>query len=101
MKELEQKFETDLLQRCQEAKAEGLCNPDRLCQRIQKYGGIRTAQELIRTGRVSDTFDSLRRNDRLDLSLEALVVDDRYAELFTDAEVNACFMLLCEYGFFR
>ena len=101
MKELEQAFETDLLRRCEQAKSAKLCNPDRLCQQIQKYGGIRTVQELIRKGKASDTFDSLQRNNRLDLTVEALVVDNKYSDLFTDAEVNACFMLLCEYGFFR
>lgn len=101
MKELEQRFEADLLHRCEQAKAAHLCNPDRLCQQIQTYGGVQTAQRLIRRGKVSDTFETLRQHGRLDLTLEALVVDSRYAELFTDAEVNACFMLLCEYGFFQ
>jgi hypothetical protein len=101
MKELEQRFEADLLRRCEQARAEHLCNPDRLCQQVRTYGGVPTAQRLIRRGQVSDPFEALRQHGRLDLTLEALVVDSRYAALFTDAEVNACFMLLCECGFFQ
>lgn len=101
MQNLEQEFEMELLHRCEQAKTAQLCNPDRLCRQIQKYGGVRTVQELIRTGKVSDTFDPLQRGNRLDLTVEAAVVESKYADLFTDAEFNACFMLLCEYGFFR
>ena len=67
---------------------------------IQKYGALRTMQELIRKGRVSETFDALAQKARLELTAEALVTDSRFGALFTDDEVNACFMLLCEYGFF-
>lgn len=100
MKQLEQAFEAELLRRCEQAAAEQLCRTDRFSQTIQKYGALRTMQEVIRKGRVSDTFDALAQQGRLELTAEALVTDSRFGALFTDDEVNACFMLLCEYGFF-
>lgn len=100
MKQLETAFEAELLHRCEQAETEQLCNPGRFVQTIQKYGALRTMQEIIRKGRVSDTFDALAQQGRLELTAEALVADSKYGALFTDDEVNACFMLLCEYGFF-
>lgn len=100
MADLEKAFTQELLDKC--AQAERACgyNPARLVQALTKYGGVRAAKELLRRNGASDGFTRLQTCGRLDLTLEATVADRKYAELFTDDEVNACFALLCEYGFF-
>lgn len=98
MQALEQAFTRDLLDRCEAARRECGYNPARFVQMVAKYGGVQTAKELIRKRGVSDGFTTLQMCGRLDLTMEAAVVERKYAELFTDDEVNSCFALLCECG---
>ena len=50
---------------------------------------------------ISDSFDKLQNAGRIDLTMEAIITKPKYAELFTDDEVNSCFDLLCEYGYYK
>lgn len=50
--------------------------------------------------RLSDEFEILEKAGLIKLTMEALVVDRRFAELFTDDEVNRCYEVLCEYGYY-
>ena len=84
---LEKNFEKELIKKCEIAEKE--------------FGGVRTVQEILRKGRVSDGFDKLQKANRLDLTMEATIVESKYNELFTDEEVNSCHELLCEYGYYR
>lgn len=36
----------------------------------------------------------------LELTMEATIVKGEYAELFTDEQVNYCYELLCEKGYY-
>ena len=67
---------------------------------MNKFGGLKTAQETLRKGRLSDEFEVLEKSGLIHLSMEALVVDSRFAPLFTDDEVNQCYEVLCEYGYY-
>lgn len=73
----------------------------RLRQTAEKYGGIDAAKYYINHGRISDGFDALRQKKRLDLSMEALVTAPAYHGLFSDEEVNNCFMLLCGADYYQ
>ena len=44
-------------------------------------------------------FETLWENGRLDLSVEALVLQLEYRALFTDAEIELCENRLREYGY--
>ena len=55
---------------------------------------------MERQGFPSDGFDALADRNRLDLSLEALVVDKRFTALFTDEEANTALARLLSGGFF-
>ena len=101
MTTLEKQFENDLIKQCEAAKA--ACpayRPVRLLQNIKRYGALGAVKELLRRGQPSDGFAILADAGRLDLSMEALVIKSRYGELFTDAEVNGCFQLLIDQGYF-
>ena len=52
-----------------------------------------------RSPKSSDGFNALQGKGRLDLSLEALVVDKRFTTLFTDEEANEALMRLLEAGY--
>ena len=61
---------------------------------------VRTAQEIFRKGRTSDCFNKLAEVGHLELTMEATIVKGEYAELFTDEQVNYCYELLCEKGYY-
>lgn len=96
MKELEAKFEKELIKKIETAKNECGYNPGRLPKLIEAHGGVKTAKGIIRKGCPSDGFETLKQAKRLDLTMEASVIDIKYAELFTDDEVNFCYEILCE-----
>lgn len=57
------------------------------------------AKRILGGSRTSDGFNLLARKGRLDLSLEALAIDKRYTQLFTDEEANEALMRLLEAGY--
>lgn len=101
MANLEKQFDEVLINNCEIAKKECDCNPTRFLQTLEKFGGVKTAKEIIRKGRVSDDFDKLQEAGRIELSMEAMITKSQFSELFTDDEVNSCFEVLCEYGYYK
>ena len=67
---------------------------------ITTKGGDELARFIFSREGASENFEKLAKAGRLDLSLEAQVVDNKYASLFSDNEVNYCFMLLVDEGYF-
>ena len=59
------------------------------------------AKRTLSGSRLSDGFNLLAQKGRLDLSLEALVVDKQFTALFTDDEANEALSRLLEAGFYR
>lgn len=100
MNELEKQFTEELIKKCEQSKGVNGYNPTRMMETIHKFGGVKTAKEILRKGRVSDGFDKLREAQKLELTMEATVIDRKYGELFEDEEVNSCYELLCEYGYY-
>lgn len=97
---LAQQFQETLLASCQKAQDEMGCQMTRLMQTIEKRGGVETVGELLRRGRLSDGFDALQKGRRLELSIEAVVVQEKFGQLFTDDQVNACYDVLLESGYY-
>ena len=60
---------------------------------------VKTAKRTLSGNRLSDGFNQLLAKNALSLSLEALVIDKRYTELFTDEEANEALMRLLEVGY--
>lgn len=101
MNTLEQEFLQHITNKANEAKLHCGCNPEHFLNMLQKRGAVRCVEEQVRRGGVSEHFDMLAAKARLDLSLEAAVVEKKYAELFDDETVNYCLQLLCEQGYFQ
>ena len=96
----ESQFQKELLELSQQAGQICGCDPSRFLKTLETKGAVQTAKESIRRNRVSDLFNALHKAGHLELSMEALVVEEKYADLFTDDEVNYCFGLLCECGYY-
>ena len=100
MTTLEKQFTESLIKNCEQAQKVCAYRGVRFMQTVQKFGGVKTAKEIIRKGRLSDEFEILEQAGQIKLTMEALVVDRRFSDLFTDDEVNSCYEILCEYGYY-
>jgi len=60
---------------------------------------IKGAKRCLSSSRLSDGFNDLAAKGLLKLSLEALAVDKRFTELFTDEEANEALTRLLEAGY--
>ena len=66
---------------------------------VSDADAVKTAKRTLSGNRLSDGFNLLLAKNALNLSLEALVIDKRYTELFTDEEANEALMRLLEVGY--
>ena len=73
----------DIIER---SRAELRYNPRYFRVMVTQYGALGAARRLLAAPAVSDGFVTLWERQRLDLTVEALVVDPRFAHLFTDDE---------------
>lgn len=90
-------FTKEWLRAMDEAEKLG-CRMTRMRHTVSAHGGVETAKEYLRKNRYADGFDELAGQNRLDLSMEALVTKGKFGALFTDDEVNRCFDRLCAAG---
>ena len=59
---------------------------------------LKGAKRVLAGNRLSDGFNELKVKNALKLSLEALAVDKRFTELFSDEEANEALTRLLEAG---
>lgn len=71
----------------------------RFIQMVRADGGLATARTLLDSDTLSDGLTRLWECGRLDLSLEALILQDEWAPLFTDVERERARMRLKGLGF--
>lgn len=84
---LEDEFDVDMRGILDREREVGL-HSTRFRQMVEQYGGVKAAKLLLEPDRQlpRDTFGWLRRIDRLDLTMEFYVVQDKYRSLFSDDE---------------
>lgn len=66
---------------------------------VEGSDAMKNAHRCLTGNRISDGFSQLADKRRLDLSLEALVVDKRFTGLFSDEEANNALMRLLDAGY--
>lgn len=97
---LQDKFNAAMLNIYNRAKAEANYNATRYLHMVGENGGLETARYLIHSKNVSDGYTALWERGRLDLTVEALIIDNpEYHELFTAEELEICRKRLKEYGY--
>jgi hypothetical protein len=77
---LEDEFEKDMFDIYEKAKVHKYY-ATRYLQMLRKRGGLETAKILINKKNTSSGFNRLVRLGRIDLSVEALVISEKYKEL--------------------
>ncbi len=83
-------FEAEMKSIFERERELGLCST-RFIEGIREYGGLAYARRLLKKAESElprNTFGYLRRQGRLDLSMEYYVVQERFRPLFTQDEVS-------------
>ena len=96
---LEKQFHQDMIGIYETAKRELHYNASYFIQMVAEHGGLKTAQKLLWAADVSSGFTVLWEYQRLDLSVEALVLQEKYVSLFTDDERIKARDRLEQYGY--
>ena len=86
MSETERRFHRAMVEIYQTAKRDLGYNATRFIQMVSDRGGLAAARQLLWTDQISDGFETLRQHGRLDLSVEAHVLKDEFADLFSDED---------------
>lgn len=88
MSNLEAEFNNDMRGIYKRAKKE--CNyvATRYLQMLNEYGGLKTGKKLLAEKKIHEGLVNLYMYNRLDLTVEALVLEKKYKSLFTDEEIK-------------
>lgn len=85
---LEREFHTEMVEIHRRSAVEAGYNATVFLRMIAEQGGVETARQLVTAPTVSQGFAALWERGRLDLTVEHLVAQERFAPLFTAEEVD-------------
>jgi hypothetical protein len=94
----EAEFHREMLRIYERARAEAGYNATYFIQMVAGQGGLTTARKLVTATTPSQGFTHLWERGRLDLTVEALVVDPRCSTLFTASEIGAAQRRLSDFA---
>ena len=94
-RDLADAFDREMMQVYLRAKRIGY-NATRFHQMLTQHGGVETARRLL--PQMSDGFTELWRRERLDLTVEALVLQPHWKSLFSENELETARERLKECG---
>ncbi len=81
------------------AKQEANYNATYFLHMLAEHGALDTARRLITSTTPSQGFTTLWERHRLDLTVEAHVLQSRFSDLFTVDELEAAASRLAAYGY--
>jgi hypothetical protein len=97
---LSKKFDVAMFQIYARAKSEAGYNATVFLKMLNDDGGLSTAKYLINKQKPSDGYTHLYERGRLDLTVEAMVVETtKWHELFTNEEIARARRRLEQYGY--
>lgn len=99
MAELEAAFHEAMLDIYRRAKEEAGYTATRYLHMVGEQGGLGAAQSLLASSAVSDGYTQLYLRGRLDLTVEALVIQPRWTPLFSEAELQIARQRLTDYNY--
>src|SRR3954463_5907650 len=99
VKELEKQFHTAMLAIYTRAKSEVGYNATRFLRMVSEQGGYETARTLLYADKVSDGYVALWERGRLDLTVQALILEPQWQALFTETEREISKRRLSQYGY--
>jgi hypothetical protein len=100
MQSLSKQFDAAMFEIYRRAKSEAGYNATIFFGMLTDRGGLSTAKYLINSRKPSDGYANLHQLGRLDLTVEAMVVEDpKWHELFTDEELDKAERRLTDYEY--
>ena len=96
---LEDQFHKAMIDACQDALRDCTQRAAYFLQLVGSQGGVETAKKLLQSNDVEHGSTALWKCGRLDLIFEYLVLQPKYADLFTDEEKEMARSRLKEYGY--
>lgn len=97
--EIEKSLSREMAKICERSKREAGYNPTYFMRVLAEHGPIDTARRLAGCLTVSDGFTALWERSRLDLTVEALILREKYRDLFDDDPLESAEHRLNEYGY--
>lgn len=97
--DLEHRFDMSMMNIYHRARAEVNYNATRFLQMLHDHRGQGTARILLHSAIVSEGYTALWERGRLDLTVEALILEPQWHELFTEEEREIARKRLNDYGF--
>lgn len=98
--ELEKEFHAAMVDVYRHAKEEAGYPAIRFIQMVSEHGGCKAAKTLINADTPSDGYTELWKRGRLDLTVEALVIDNpQWHPLFEAAELERAKQRLIDYEY--
>lgn len=95
-----QQFDMAMFGIYKRAKTEANYNATLFIRMLNEQGGLATAKYLINAAKPSDGYTNLFERGRLDLTVEAMVVQTpKWHELFLEEELEAARRRLVAYGY--
>jgi hypothetical protein len=98
VEDLEKRFHRAMAGIYETAKRELGYNVTRFLQMLSEQGGVATARHLLWSSAPSEGFTTLWSHGRLDLTVEAHVLDSEFEPLFSDADRERARERLEAYG---
>lgn len=96
---LEIEFHRAMIDIFTRAKIEADYLATRYIQMVTELGGVKAAKKLINSDKPSEGYTALWERKRLDITVEALVQNPKWAPLFVPAEIERAKQRLKEYGY--
>ncbi len=100
MQDLAKKFDAAMFEIYARAKSEANYSATIFLGMLSDRGGLATAKHLINAPNPSDGYTHLYERGRLDLTVEAMIVETKmWHELFTDEKILKSRRRLRDYGY--
>ena len=99
MDALRREFEEAMREVYTRARDEAGYNATYFVRMLSEHGGLATAQRLLAAPMASEGFTALWERQRLDLTVEAQVLQPRFALLFTGEELDVARQRLEDLGY--
>jgi hypothetical protein len=97
---VEHEFDDAMMGIYQSALSEAGYKASAFLTMLLEHRGFETARRLIHASTVSSGYTALWERNRLDLTVEALIIDDeKWHILFTEDELSTCRRRLAEYRY--
>jgi uncharacterized HhH-GPD family protein len=94
----EETFHQAMIEVYRRAKQEADYNATKFIEMVANLGGLETAKRLLHTTTPSDGFLALWKRNRLDLTVENVVIRPEFSQLFTADEIGLAIERLRAYG---